>query len=151
MQGISPNFLIPHLFVQSGVFLERNSLLLNDFLEFVSSDLRALFFDLFSRGRMVSFVASVHFEVEIGRHAHGSRALAVLRAERLQVEDILVSTMRDILPRFRLQSSEVNRTLVVLASTRFIIEDVGAVARWFGHDWQIIHRTSRIVGSRNFL
>ena len=151
MHGIGPAFLIPHLFVQSGVFLERDALLLNDFLEFVSSDLRALFFDLFGRGRLVSFVASVHFEVELGRHAHGSRALAVLRAERLQVEDILVSTMRDILPGFRLQSTEVNRTLVVLASTRFIIEDIGAVARWICHDWQIVRRSSRIVGSRNLL
>ena len=150
MHGIGPAFLIPHLFVKPGVFLERDALLLNDFLEFVSSDLRALFFDLFSRV-LFSFVASVHFEVELGRHTHGSRALAILRAERLQVKDILVSSMRDVLPGFCLQSTEVDRTLVVLASTRFIIKDIGACARWIGHDWQIVRRSSRIVDQRSLL
>ena len=120
---------ILHFFVEPCVFLESDALLLDHFFELVSGDLRALLLNLLGRqGHIyVFFVASIHFEIELGGHAHRSRTCSFSRAESLQIEDIFVPAMCHILPWFGFCSIfEVKGTLVVLAPTGLIIKDISA-------------------------
>ena len=64
MLGVGSSLLISHLFIQPRILLQSDPLLLDNFLELVSSNFCALFFDLFD-GKGHRLVASVHFEVKL--------------------------------------------------------------------------------------
>ena len=60
------------------------------------------------------FVAPVHFEVQVGRHAHRAGRLALLRGHRAQIEDVFVAAMRRVFPRFSLETAPIEWAFVIV-------------------------------------